>query len=169
MPRLIHARPAARRPRARAAALAGLAALALLSAPASAAAPDIRGFWMTDDGEAAIELAACGNALCGTIGWLKSPLDGGAPARDDNNPDAALRPRPLCGLPVVGDLRARDGAFGGGWIYDPDTGRRYQLSIRTHGPEELEVTGFLGVEALGQTVRWRRAPAGQPRCDPRGG
>lgn len=141
------------------------ATLAALATPALAAAPDVAGLWLTDDGEAAIELKTCPDGVCGTIAWLKSPLDDGQPARDDNNPDASLRARPLCGLPVVGSLRRGGDRLEGGWIYDPETGRRYQVVIRQHDREALDVTAYIGVEALGQTVAWHRAPATQPRCD----
>ncbi|BAF87649.1 MULTISPECIES: DUF2147 domain-containing protein [Azorhizobium] len=146
--------------------LAALATLPFLATASLAASPDAAGVWLTDDGEAAVEFKACPEGLCGTIVWLKTPLDEGQPAQDDNNPDASLRSRPLCGLPIVGGLRRNGDRLDGGWIYDPESGRRYQLVIRQHEREALDVTAYMGVEALGQTVAWHRAPAGQERCAP---
>mgnify|MGYP003336060675 CR=1 FL=1 len=38
------------------------------------AAGDPAGMWLTEDGEAKIKVAACGNAMCGSIAWLEDLL-----------------------------------------------------------------------------------------------
>ncbi|MBS7543938.1 DUF2147 domain-containing protein [Ancylobacter oerskovii] len=146
--------------------LTTLAALALLGAVAGAkAAPeDINGVWVTDDGQGAVEIAPCGGAVCGRIVWLKTPTMDGQPLRDARNPDSSARSRPICGLRVLGDLKPKGNRFEGGWIYDPETGSRYQLSAEMRRNGRLAVIGFVGVEALGETMEWTRAPAGLGRC-----
>ncbi len=146
--------------------LTAAAGLLLTAMTAAQAAPDVTGLWLTDDGEAAVDVKACGAALCGTIAWLKTPKDAaGQPLRDANNPDAAARTRPLCGLGIFGGARPEGAGWTGGWIYDPDEGKRYSLDLTPTADGTLAVTGFVGIKALGQTVQWSRAPAGLPRCD----
>src|SRR5262249_62313470 len=55
--------------------LLAAAALFALAAMDSVAAADPTGVWLTQDGEAHIRVAKCGAAICGTVVWLKSPVD----------------------------------------------------------------------------------------------
>ncbi|MFG1397080.1 DUF2147 domain-containing protein [Roseixanthobacter pseudopolyaromaticivorans] len=142
------------------------AALLLASVSGVAAAPDISGVWLTDDGEAAVDLHLCGTTLCGHIVWLKTPRDeAGLPVRDEDNADETLRGRPLCGVEVIAGLAPQGDGWEGGWIYDPERGARYSAAIQQNGKDSLAVTGFVGVKALGRTLVWSRAPAVLPRCD----
>ncbi|GAB4066701.1 DUF2147 domain-containing protein [Ancylobacter sonchi] len=146
--------------------LSALAALSLLvAAPAAEAAPeDISGVWVTDDGQGAVEIAPCGGAVCGRIVWLKTPTMDGQPLRDARNPDTSARNRPICGLRVFGDLQAKGNRYEGGWIYDPETGSRYRLSAELRKNGRLAMIGFVGLEALGETMEWTRAPGSLGRC-----
>lgn len=143
-----------------------MAALLLVAGSGAAVAGDITGLWQTDDGEAVIAIAPCGNLLCGRIVSLKSPIDDdGQPMQDDHNPDQSLRERPLCGLEVIAGLKPHGSRFDGGTIYDPENGSRYGLVIAPTGEATIAVTGFVGIEALGETHQWHRAPATVVRCD----
>lgn len=131
---------------------------------AEAAPPDPSGVWLTDDGEAAVEVDECGGGtICGRIIWLKSPLMDGQPVRDGNNPSPAARNKPVCGLTIFGGLKPKGNRFEGGWIYDPEAGKRYKLSAEMRG-SKLAIIGFVGFEAMNETHEWRRAPAGLGRC-----
>jgi uncharacterized protein (DUF2147 family) len=128
--------------------------------------PAVAGVWLDDTGEGAIEIAPCGDRICGRIVWLRAPLDkAGRPLTDGNNPDAAKRRRPICGLPVIGDLkRMAGGAWDGGWIYDPKDGKSYDVEIKPRSVDQLQVTGYLGTKWLSETFVWTRAPADLRRC-----
>lgn len=142
-------------------------ALALMALPLAAqAAPDVSGLWLNGDGDAAIQVQPCGEALCGTLVWLREPTDAsGKPLRDINNPDTTKRSVPLCGLPIFGGTKPAGTSWEQGWIYDPEEGRRYSLSLEAGEGDTLAVTGFVGLKALGRTEVWHRAPADLPRCD----
>ena len=73
-------------------------ALGMISG-ANAAEPT--GTWLTQNGDAHIRVAKCGPSMCGTIVWLRDPIDPqtGQPQVDDNNPNAALRNRKIIGHP----------------------------------------------------------------------
>jgi uncharacterized protein (DUF2147 family) len=125
------------------------------------AEPTPVGTWIDHTGRGAIEIQPCGTELCGRIVWLQSPNDKrGQPLRDALNPQAGLRARPICGLPVIGNLkRQRDGSWDNGWIYDPEKGEQYDVELRLRGPDTLQVKGYLGVKFLSETFTWRRSTA----------
>ena len=72
--------------------------------PASAQLREMAlGVWAEGDGGAHIEIAPCGDKLCGRIVWLKQPVDeNGRPLMDKNNPNPTLRTRPILGLLIMG-------------------------------------------------------------------
>ncbi|MEM1371141.1 MAG: DUF2147 domain-containing protein [Pseudomonadota bacterium] len=125
------------------------------------------GLWYDETGRGAIEIAPCGTNVCGRIVWLRNPLSQrGTPLRDINNPNAADRNNPICGLQVLGRLsRQPDGSLDGGWVYDPKVGKSYNVEVRQAGPNKLAVRGYLNVKLLGRTLSWTRAPSDLPRCD----
>lgn len=136
---------------------------------ASHARPEI-GLWYDDSGDGAVEIYICvddPNRLCGRIAWLREPLnDEGAPKRDRYNPKPELQGRPICGLPVIGNLALmRDGTFDGGWIYDPKAGKSYSVAMKLADPDQLVVTGYLGVKMMGKSFTWRRAGDEIQRCE----
>ena len=125
------------------------------------------GVWLDDTGRGAVEIKACGASLCGNIFWLQEPFKpNGTPVTDANNPDGAKRSRPVCGLQVIGNVRAMpDGSWDEGWVYDPKVGKSYDLAIAVAGRDRLSVTGYKGVKFLSRTFIWTLAPACLPRCD----
>jgi len=83
--------------------LAGALALApagLQGAPEEAA--DLLGLWLNENGEVAVELAMCGDQLCGRVAWLSDELDANGQEKvDSKNRAAELRARELKGLTVL--------------------------------------------------------------------
>jgi uncharacterized protein (DUF2147 family) len=69
-------------------------------------------------------------------------------SRDVNNPDPALRRRPLCGLPVIEGLKARNpGRWVHGSAYSPEDGNAYDLSLSQQ--EEGTLVMKASVKGLG--------------------
>jgi uncharacterized protein (DUF2147 family) len=145
----------------------GVIVMLMMSPPArsAAAASDITGVWITDDGQGAVRIEACGDMRCGRIVWLKTPLDAkGRPLHDANNPNPAERQRPICGIQIVDGLKLqRDGSWDAGRIYDPEDGKSYDAMMKASGAR-LEVTGYLGLKMLGETVVWTRQTAQFTPC-----
>lgn len=144
-----------------------LVSAGLLAAAANAAGPGKEiGTWYDDSGDGAIKIEACGDKLCGKIVWLKDPLnEKGQPLHDAHNPDAALRTRTICGMPLLGNLaRQEDQSWDNGWVYDPKEGKSYSLALRVIASDRLEITGYLGMKLLGRSMVWSRAPANLPDC-----
>ena len=104
------------------------------------------------NGKAEVQIASCGNALCGRVSRIiKYPKDG---ARTDaHNGDAKLRSRPLVGLPVLLDFQP-DGNEWQGRVYDPKSGRTYRATLSQESPQHLTLRACLFVICKTQT--WSR-------------
>ena len=127
---------------------------ALAPLPATAAAPSVAGLWRTEDGSAVVEIAACGQRMCGRIvRVLTTGPD--VPRNDVNNPDAARRSRALVGLPILWGFEAGSKAWEGGTAYDPKSGKSYDASLRLNPDGSLRVTGCVLIVC--RSVRWTRA------------
>jgi uncharacterized protein (DUF2147 family) len=137
-----------------------LAALLLASAPASAA-PSIFGRWVTEDRSALIRIDRCGARLCGSIERVLNPK---APTHDVNNPDPALRTRPLVGVPVLAGFSGSGAKWDGGEAYDPKAGRSYHSRLALEDGNRLRVTGC--VLFLCRSLIWTREGA-DPRSSQR--
>ncbi|WP_240653350.1 DUF2147 domain-containing protein [Sphingomonas crocodyli] len=133
-------------------------ALCLAAAPLAAAtsAPKpIMGDWITDGGKSIVRIQGCGANMCGRIVKILKP-DPAAPKTDTNNPDPALRARPLAALQILTDF-VPDSAKWIGSIYDPRSGRTYKSKASLLPDNTLQVEGCIAFFCQGQV--WTRAPS----------
>ena len=123
----------------------------------SVLAQDVIGKWKLDDGSAIVEVYKQGEAFNGKIVWLKNPTEpDGTPAKDDQNPDKALRNRQILGLNMLSGLKKSGSEYTGGLIYDPGNGKTYNCSMKVEG-DVLKVRGSLDKKGLiGRTMDWYR-------------
>jgi uncharacterized protein (DUF2147 family) len=128
---------------------AGLAAGVAAQGPAA----EVTGVWIDHTGQGAVEIAPCGNRLCGRVVWLKNPAH------------KSRSGKRICGTQILGDLR-REGAkaWGEGWIYNPEDEERFSAALELAGANILKVTGYLGIRLLGETFTWTRATVSLQRC-----
>lgn len=131
-----------------------IAATALaLSAGAAFASTSPVGVWYTQDKQGKVRIAPCGDKLCGVI--ISGRGKDGKPAsdaRDDANPNPALRSRPILGLQILRDFKPTGpGRWGGGKIYDPNTGRTYDSKLSLSNGGVLKVEGCVTVICVSQT------------------
>lgn len=144
--------------------IAALVAGGLFLAAWPALAGDIFGRWATEEEKSHVEIVACPDApeqLCGTIVWLKEPNDeAGQPKTDKNNPDEALRDRPIIGLKLLNGFIAAQvpNAWEDGKIYNPEDGELYSCVMTLMEDGSLEVRGYVGIPLLGQSQIWTRVP-----------
>ena len=131
------------------------AAVSLLCCAAAMADTPI-GLWET--GKSHIEIYNCGELLCGRIAALDEPLDSDGNAKTDtNNPDPALRTRPIMGMDLIaGFSRKSDRRWVGGTIYDPRDGKTYKCKMTLEDDGTLKVRGYVGMALFGKTVVWTR-------------
>lgn len=133
----------------------------------------IVGLWATApdevDGNAHVEIYKNNGTYEGKIVWLEKPVyneddeEGmaGQDKVDRENPDEALRDRPILGLQIMSDFE-----YGGnnkwkkGTIYAPDDGKTYKCKMSL-SEGVLKVRGYIGISMLGRTEEWTRVPAKQ--------
>lgn len=135
--------------------------LAVLAAPPLRAQPatDPSGTWLTEDRRAQIRIAPCGNDRCGTIAQVTEPVDPAtkAPRTDVNNPDPALRTRPILGLPLLRTSPAPNGTWTG-TIYNAEDGHTYTVTL-TRRDTTLRVQGCALYGLLCGSQSWTPVPA----------
>jgi uncharacterized protein (DUF2147 family) len=126
-----------------------------------AIAADPKGVWLMD-GEVAVQIFDCSGLLCGQIRWLQIPRDPqGRLNRDDKNPDPRLRQRRLCGLTIIWGLHSTGpDSWGGGWLYNPDDGKTYNLSAELRSANLMVAHVYRGLPFFGETKSLVRVPHG---------
>mgnify|MGYP001551866796 CR=1 FL=1 len=131
-------------------ALPGVVLHAANPAPAS-----IEGRWLTDDRQGVVRISLCGEQLCGRIDRVLA-AGPAVPASDVNNPDPALRRRPLVGLLTLWGFVADADGWRGGRAYDPKSGQSYRSSLKLEPDGSLKLTGC--VLFICESRRWTRVP-----------
>ena len=133
----------------------------------------ILGEWLTDmEGTelARVNIYLEDGKYFGRITWLEYPEFrdddergmAGKVKIDRENPDPALRNRPVLGLVILKDF-----AYGGAWkwkrgtIYDPESGKTYKGAIQLTSGGILKMRGYVGIPLFGRTTRWSRV-GGEP-------
>lgn len=115
-----------------------------------AKADQVIGIWLRESGTSRIRLAPCGEALCGSLIWLKEPR------LDTFNPEKEKRNDPLIGRRVFYSMMPTGQANEWqGNAYNPDDGRVYTGFMRLTGDRLITrgcVTGGLAC----RTITWIR-------------
>jgi uncharacterized protein (DUF2147 family) len=136
----------------------------LLAFSAWILADGIVGSWLTDKDKSKVEISFVNGHYSGKIVWLKDPSfpagdpDAGKTKNDRNNPVASLKTRPLCGIQLMWGFTqdTRSGKYADGKIYDPESGKTYNCTMKLEG-DILKVRGSIpGFPMLGRTTEWRR-------------
>lgn len=133
---------------------------ALLSPAAAQESRDVYGDWYTPEKDSIIRLADCGDGTpCGTVIWIDKTR--AKVLVDENNPDPALRERPMEGVTLLSGFAERGEDWRGGTIYNPEDGKSYDARLKRMSEEELQVKGCVGPFCKGMV--W--TAAGEPRGD----
>src|SRR5688572_26571343 len=110
--------------------LLAFASLLAASMPIPASS-QITGAWLTDVRDGVVNIRPCGGGLmCGYIQSILKDYGRGPGVRDELNEDVKLRSRPICGLPVLGQLKQLGpDTWGDGWVYDPKRGKTFSVEV----------------------------------------
>ncbi len=132
-----------------------IATLALAAAQAQAQ-PAQAGRWITESGNLEVEIAPCGDALCGTVTRVIANRSMSAPGQEM---DAADK-RPALGMQILtGLLPSGDDGTLAGEIYNRENAKTYSVRLTMDGPQQLLVRPYVGLPLLGKTQLWRRVEA----------
>ena len=122
------------------------------------ASSEILGVWSTENDKSQVEIYKDAGKIYGKIISLKEPLnDEGEPKVDRHNPDKELQSRPIVGLVIIKDLvETSPEHWGEGKIYDPQSGKTYNLKASIESENKLKVRGFIGLSLFGKSQTWNR-------------
>jgi len=115
------------------------AAFGLALSLATAFADDPTGTWLRENGNSKIRMAKCGEALCGTVSWLK---DAGGPSK--------------IGQRVFFDMMPAGAAKWRGKAFNPEDGKTYSGEMSLSG-ETLTTAGCALGGLVCRTVKWSRS------------
>lgn len=116
----------------------GLGAIGLgLGGPALA--QDVAGVWQRDTGASRVRFAKCGDALCGTLAWLK---DANGPAK--------------VGQRVFYDMKPSGEGKWAGSAFNPEDGKTYSGTMTLSG-DTLTTSGCVMGGLICRSVKWTRA------------
>src|SRR5271157_1338071 len=111
----------------------------------SLAQNQILGKWLTADKEGKVQIYEQNGKYYGKIVWLKTPFrDDKQPMKDYENPDKALKSRPVMNLIVLKDFVYINNRWEKGTVYDPESGKTYKCAIWLEGGNVLKVRGYWG-------------------------
>jgi uncharacterized protein (DUF2147 family) len=119
--------------------LAPLAALALPLMAGAAQAQDATGTWLRETGESRVRFAKCGDALCGTVSWLKDP----------ENSKSKVGQRVFTGMKASGANQWTGEAF------NPEDGKTYSGKMTLSG-NSLTTAGCVLGGIICRSVSWSR-------------
>jgi uncharacterized protein (DUF2147 family) len=125
------------------------------------AAADPRGRWITASGNLEVEIAPCGDALCGTVTRVlanRSMEAGGAPMQPVDT-------RPALGMTLLRDFRpsgtGQPPTQWAGELYNRENGKTYSCNMSMSGAGqpagELVLRAYVGLPLFGKTQLWSRA------------
>lgn len=118
---------------------AALALLALCGLMTPAMAQEATGTWLRETGESRVRFAKCGEALCGTVVWLKDPA---------NSPSKI-------GQRVFYDMKPNGANAWSGSAFNPEDGKTYSGKMTLSG-NSLTTSGCVLGGMICKSVRWSR-------------
>jgi uncharacterized protein (DUF2147 family) len=119
----------------------------------------ILGTWYTEENKSLVEIYQENGKFYAKMISLKDPIDPltGKAKLDKENPDPKLKSRPLIGIILLKDLRYEsENYWGGGEIYDPESGNTYSCRLKMNGNNELDMRGYMGISLIGRSTTWKR-------------
>ncbi len=130
----------------------------LAASPGWAAEPT--GDWMVENGLGQVRIENCSGSLWGVVSWEK------VAGRDTENPDPALRGRPMLGVPILLEMKPNRDRWEG-HVYNAENGKTYTANIKLTAPNTLRIEGCIlgGFFCGGQD--WTRVV--QPSAQSKGG
>jgi uncharacterized protein (DUF2147 family) len=142
----------------------------IFAALAVSAASPAEGTWKTQNGTE-IHVAACGKGYCGSLSWVVIPQAQAGMCRgtdkaafaslmmDYQNPDQALKTRPILGMQMLTLTPTSDPAAFGGKVYNAQDGSTNDISVWIlNEGTTLRIGGACLGSVCAVTQDWPRVP-----------
>jgi uncharacterized protein (DUF2147 family) len=122
------------------------------------------GRWVTSSGNLEVEIAPCGDALCGTVVKVLANHSMSRAGGEMKPAD----PRDPMGMKILSEFVASEFSEEGGartpvaWrgeIYNRENAKTYSCVMRMGESGELVLRGYVGIPLFGSTSTWTRAGA----------
>lgn len=133
-------------------AFAALALSCVVHAADRPSAKRVLGRWLTESGNLEIDIAPCGEALCGTVVRVLSD-------RSMQDPNGDMKPadaRPALGMAILSDFTPDGENQWRGKIYNRENAKTYKCVIVPLSATQLSVHGYVWVPLFGKTQVWHR-------------
>jgi uncharacterized protein (DUF2147 family) len=114
--------------------------LALTACANFASAGEVSGVWLHEDGNSKVRFARCGDAVCGTISWLKDPKGAGK-----------------VGQRVFYDMIPAGDDSWTGKAFEPASGKEYSGKMSLSG-DRLTTAGCVFGGLICKSIVWTRSP-----------
>jgi uncharacterized protein (DUF2147 family) len=124
--------------------LAAIAFLALTAAQGDPQAP-IAGRWINPDHSVIVDIAPCGDAMCGTVQWATAQA----------KQDAAKGTATLVGTQLLTELQPK-GDIWEGKLFVPDKNLRVEAKLEPEGDQQLKVSGCAVGGLICDSELWTR-------------
>ncbi len=128
--------------------------LAALAAQPTIGADAVVGRWRTEAQHGVVEIARCGDSICGKL-VDSDGLKADPSMLDGRNKNTALRGRKLMNLPMLQGFSWKPGAWSGGTIYNAQDGGTYNATVTPLDAGKLRLKGCI-VWPLCKTQTWTR-------------
>jgi len=115
------------------------AGLMLAASATPALAQDVAGTWLRDTGASRVRFAKCGEAMCGTLAWVK---DTSGPAK--------------VGQRIFYDMKPSGAGKWSGSAFNPEDGKTYSGTMTLAG-DSLTTAGCVMGGLICRSVKWSRA------------
>ena len=107
------------------------------------------GRWITQSGNFEVEIAPCGEALCGTTVKILAN-------HSMSNSGAESASTPALGMRLLQDFVPDGENRWSGHLYDRENGKTYRCRMTLLSSDELEIHPYVGLPIFGSTQVWRR-------------
>lgn len=113
------------------------------------------GRWLTESGNFEIDIAACGQALCGTVVKVLGNRSM-SPSGGEMKPVDA---RPALGMKILSELAPSGDGTWEGQIYNRENGKTYDCRVSSLAPDQLEIRAYKFLPIFGKSQIWTRVAA----------
>lgn len=141
--------------------IAILTVTTVLKAPCQNNSDQIVGCWMSAENNMEVEIFKVNSEYKAKVVWIDDSNDKSRPMNtrtDWKNPDETLRKRKIIGLEIMHGLvyKKIDNEWADGRIYDPSSGKDWNVKIYFTKAGLLKVRGYWGFQLLGKDLLFRK-------------